>query len=72
MKTIDKRILAYILIAVGVFPILVAIFAIMHGTVTIIAVMNFGRLGFSAVYTLIAIGFFVSLLTGFYLLRKKG
>ena len=67
----DNKKLGYILLAIGILPILIAVFAIIEGITVMVLIRFSGTLAVSSLKTLIAIGFFLSLLTGIYLLKKR-
>lgn len=67
----DNKKLGYILLAIGILPILIAVFAIIEGITVMVLISFSGTLAVSSLKTLIAIGFFLSLLTGIYLLKKR-
>lgn len=67
----DNKKLGYILLGIGAIPILIALFAVIEGITVMMLIRFSGTLTVSVFKTFISIGFFVSLLTGIYLLKKR-
>lgn len=66
-----KRTLGIILLTIGLAPILVATFSLIHGIVSYVFLVLFGSFKITLIQTAISMGFFVALLIGFKLVKSK-
>lgn len=66
----NKKLIGYILLAIGIIPILFSILAISQVAMMYLIQVTFGGIMPVFIHTLIAIGFASSLVGGIYLLKK--
>jgi hypothetical protein len=68
----NKKLIGYILLFVGMFPILLAFYAIVQGVIIYVLSSAYAGIIPTILYYLIAIGFTMCIPLGIWLIRKKG